>query len=140
MVGGKALGLCRGQARHQLFLGNRCIASGTHGQRRGTRGCGFYDSLYLHGYRRGHRNRVEQELDTLLGLWRDLMLLAVGCADQVVNIDMSDRLAQLSGGWSLDQIRSGVSATHQALFDLSINVQPRLALDRMVTQWPRPIR
>jgi hypothetical protein len=26
------------------------------------------------------------------------------------------------------------------LFDLSINVQPRLALDRMVTQWPRAIR
>ncbi len=92
------------------------------------------------GYRRGQRNRVEQELDALLGLWRDLMLLAAGCADQVVNIDVSDRLAQLAGDWTLDQIRSGVSATHQALFDLSINVQPRLALDRMVTQWPRPIR
>ncbi len=92
------------------------------------------------GYRRGQRERVEHELDTLLGLWRDLMLLAADCADQVVNIDVSDRLAQLSGGWNLEQIKAGLSATHQALFDLSINVQPRLALDRMVTQWPRPVR
>lgn len=92
------------------------------------------------GYRRGQRERVEQELDTLLGLWRDVMLLAAGCGDQVVNIDVSDRLARLAGGWTLDQIKAGVRATHQALFDLSINVQPRLVLDRMVTQWPRPGR
>lgn len=91
------------------------------------------------GYRRGQRARVERELDTLVGIWRDLLLLSVGCFEQVVNVDVIDRLQPLASQWSLDQIRNGVSATHEAQFDLSINVQPRLALDRMVTQWPRLI-
>lgn len=90
------------------------------------------------GYRRGQRARVERELDALLGIWRDLMLLATGCVDQIVNVDVVERLELLCGQWSLDQIHEGVRSTYQALFDLSINVQPRLALDRMVTQWPRP--
>jgi DNA polymerase-3 subunit delta' len=88
------------------------------------------------GYRRGQRARVEAELDTLLGLWRDLLLLAAGCAEQVVNVDVVDRLQPLAARWSLEDIGRGVSATRQALIDLSINVQPRLAFDRMVTQWP----
>ena len=92
------------------------------------------------GYRRGQRSRIEAELDTLLGIWRDLLLLGAGCAEQVVNVDVIDRLQPLAIAWTLDQIRTGVTATHQALFDLSINIQPRLALDRMVTQWPRPNR
>lgn len=90
------------------------------------------------GYRRGQRARVERELDALLGIWRDLMLLSTGCIDQVVNVDVVERLDALCHQWSLDQIHDGVQSTYQALFDLSINVQPRLALDRMVTQWPRP--
>jgi DNA polymerase-3 subunit delta' len=92
------------------------------------------------GYRRGQRARVEAELDTVLGLWRDLLLLAADCPEQVVNVDVAGRLRPLAAQWSVDQIGRGVRATHQALFDLSINIQPRLALDRMVTQWPRPAR
>ena len=92
------------------------------------------------GYRRGQRARVEGELDALLGIWRDLLLVAAGCSDQIVNVDFADRLGRLARQWNLDRINAGVLATHQALSDLSINVQPRLALDRMVTQWPRPTR
>ncbi len=90
------------------------------------------------GYRRGQRARVEGELDALLGIWRDLLLVAAGCSDQVVNVDFAERLGRLAQQWTLDRISAGVQATNQALSDLSINVQPRLALDRMVTQWPRP--
>ncbi len=90
------------------------------------------------GYRRGQRARVEGELDALLGIWRDLLLVAAGCSDQIVNVDFAERLARLAQQWTLDRISAGVQATNQALSDLSINVQPRLALDRMVTQWPRP--
>jgi DNA polymerase III subunit delta' len=91
-------------------------------------------------FRRGQRARVEADLDTLIGLWRDLLLIAAGCPEHVVNVDMAERLRDLAARWNLGQIRDGLSATHQVLFDLSINVQPRLALDRMVTQWPRAIR
>jgi len=91
-------------------------------------------------FRRGQRARVEADLDTLLGLWRDLLLIAARCPDQIVNVDVSERLQRLADAWDLPQIHDGLTATHQALFDLSINVQPRLALDRMVTQWPRLTR
>ncbi|HVX31341.1 MAG TPA: DNA polymerase III subunit delta' [Nitrolancea sp.] len=91
-------------------------------------------------FRRGQRARVESDLDTLLGLWRDLLLIAVGCAEQIVNVDTNERLQRLARFWTLSEIHDGLTATHQALVDLSLNVQPRLALDRMVTQWPRPTR
>jgi DNA polymerase-3 subunit delta' len=91
-------------------------------------------------YRRGQRVKVESQLDTLLGVWRDLALLVSGCPEQVVNADVLDRLERLAGRWSLAEVQTALKATYDALGDLAINVQPRLALDRMVTQWPRPDR
>jgi DNA polymerase-3 subunit delta' len=91
-------------------------------------------------YRRGQRQRVEAELDILLGLWRDLLLAAGGCTEQLVNSDVSARIETLARQWTLAEIQQALRATYEALTDLSINVQPRLALDRMVTQWPRPSR
>ncbi|HEX3723384.1 MAG TPA: DNA polymerase III subunit delta' [Nitrolancea sp.] len=91
-------------------------------------------------YRRGQRARVEGDLDTVIGLWRDLLLIAAGCSEHIVNVDIVERLNRLAKQWSLSQISEGLSAAHQVLIDLSINVQPRIALDRMVTQWPRVTR
>ncbi len=87
-------------------------------------------------FRRGQRDQVERQLDTLLGLWRDLLLIASGCPDQIVNADVRDRLTALAGRWRLPEIHRGLKATHQALFDLAANVQPRLALVHMVMEWP----
>lgn len=88
-------------------------------------------------FRRGKRDEVTAQVDALLGLWRDLMLTRAGCATEVVNADVAERIAQVAEGLSLEQVRQGLRATYEALNDLAINVQPRLALDRMVTQWPR---
>jgi DNA polymerase-3 subunit delta' len=88
-------------------------------------------------FRRGQRARVEADLDTLLSLWRDLLLIVAGCQEQMVNVDVADRYHWLASKLNLQQAHDGLTATHQALIDLSLNVQPRLALDRMVTQWPR---
>ncbi|HET7035640.1 MAG TPA: DNA polymerase III subunit [Thermomicrobiaceae bacterium] len=91
-------------------------------------------------FRRGKREQVAAELDTLLGLWRDILLASSGCAEQIVNADVAARVEALAARWSLPDIQRALHATYEALTDLSINVQPRLALDRMVTQWPRPSR
>lgn len=91
-------------------------------------------------FRRGKRDEVAAQLDTLLGLWRDILLAAGGCAEQMVNADVAARIEALALRWSLPEIQQALHATYDALTDLSINVQPRLALDRMVTQWPRPAR
>ncbi len=87
-------------------------------------------------FRRGQREQVQQQLDLLVGLWRDLLLVKTGCADQVVNADIADRIAVIAGRWEPVEIQAGLKATYQTLIDLGANVQPRLALDHMVVQWP----
>jgi DNA polymerase-3 subunit delta' len=87
-------------------------------------------------FRRGQREKVQAEIDLLLGLWRDLLMTAAGCPEQIVNVDVADRITKLAGRWGLPEIQTGLNATYQTMIDLSANVQPRLALDHMVTQWP----
>ncbi|HUZ03653.1 MAG TPA: DNA polymerase III subunit delta' [Thermomicrobiaceae bacterium] len=88
-------------------------------------------------YRRGQRAQVEQQLDVLVGVWRDVLLIAGGYPDGIVNADVRERVAALAGRWSVREIQRGLAATHEALLDLAANAQPRLVLDAMVTQWPR---
>jgi DNA polymerase III subunit delta' len=89
-------------------------------------------------FRRGQRDQVQKEIDQLIGLWRDLLLHKAGRPDDVTNIDVIDRLTQAGTTWQLQDIQNAVEACYQALHDLSVNVQPRLALNAMVVQWPEP--
>jgi DNA polymerase III subunit delta' len=89
-------------------------------------------------FRRGQRDQVQEEIDLLIGLWRDLLLHTVGRPDDVTNIDVIDRLAKAGAHWTLRDIQDAVEACYQTLHDLSVNVQPRLALNTMVVQWPEP--
>lgn len=87
-------------------------------------------------FRRGQRENVQQQLDLLVGLWRDLLLVRTGCPEQIVNADLADRITALADRWEPAAIHAGLRATYQTQIDLSANVQPRLALDYMVVQWP----
>ena len=89
-------------------------------------------------YRGGHRDEIQQQIDLLIGLWRDLLLQRVGRPDDVSNIDVIEWLDQLGATWSVEQIYTGLESCARALHDLSVNVQPRLALNTMVVQWPEP--
>jgi DNA polymerase III subunit delta' len=89
-------------------------------------------------YRRGQRDQVQQEIDQMIGLWRDLLLHVAGRPDDVTNIDVIGDLIAAGQGWQLAEIQRAVEACSQALHDLSVNVQPRLALNTMVIQWPEP--
>lgn len=89
-------------------------------------------------YRRGQRDQVQQSIDLLIGLWRDLLLDSAGRRDDVTNIDVIEQLRKTGVNWSLIEIQTAVEACYQALHDLSVNVQPRLALNTMVIQWPAP--
>jgi DNA polymerase III subunit delta' len=89
-------------------------------------------------FRRGQREQIQQEIDQLIGLWRDLLLYKVGRPDDVTNIDVIEQLTRSGSNWTLQDIQRALEACYQALHDLSINVQPRLALNTMVIQWPEP--
>uniref|UniRef100_A0A831TG48 DNA polymerase III subunit delta n=1 Tax=Thermorudis peleae TaxID=1382356 RepID=A0A831TG48_9BACT len=91
-------------------------------------------------YRRGRRAQVEAQLAVLAMLWRDLLLLRYGLDDRVSYAGLRERLERLARRWSPDEIVQGLRATCQAMVDLETNVQVRLALDALVTQWPSPER
>ncbi|HET9015369.1 MAG TPA: DNA polymerase III subunit delta' [Thermomicrobiaceae bacterium] len=88
-------------------------------------------------FRRGQRAQVEHQLDVLVGVWRDLLVVAAGYPEGIVNADVGERVTDLAGRWSVREIEHGLATTHRALLDLAANAQPRLVLDDMVTQWPR---
>ncbi len=89
-------------------------------------------------FRRGRRDEVRAELDTWLGLWRDLLLLRSGCEELVLNVDWLDRLRPLAARLDVERLREAVTATRDATRWLDENVQPRLALETMVLRWPLP--
>ncbi len=89
-------------------------------------------------YRRGRRAQVEAQLAVLAMLWRDLLLLRYGLDDLVVHAGLRARLERLACRWSFTEILRGLRATCQAMVDLETNVQVRLALVALVTQWPSP--
>jgi DNA polymerase-3 subunit delta' len=86
-------------------------------------------------FRKGKRDEVYAELDTWLGLWRDLLLIRGGCAEFVLNIDYTDQLRPLAARFRLAWLREAASATTDAMRQLDENVAPRLALETLVLKW-----
>lgn len=86
-------------------------------------------------FRKGKRDEVYAELDTWLGLWRDLLLIRGGCAEFVLNIDYADQLRPLAARFSLAWLRKAASATTDAMRQLDENVAPRLVLETLVLKW-----
>lgn len=89
-------------------------------------------------YRRGNRSQVEEQLDLMVGLWRDLLLLKSDPSARITNSDVRDELTDLSSEWPLTALVAALAATSQAMADLAANAQSRLVLDAMVAQWPAP--
>lgn len=86
-------------------------------------------------FRKGFRDEVYTELDSWLGLWRDLLLLRSGCAEFMLNVDYADQLRPLAARFDLPWLRGVARATSDALRQLDENVAPRLALEAMVLRW-----
>jgi DNA polymerase III subunit delta' len=84
------------------------------------------------------RTETFADLDTLLGVWRDALLLQAGQADFLTFRGQTDRLADLSQTWPLDAVHRAVRSVQTCIADLEANVRPRLALEAMVLQWPTP--
>lgn len=86
----------------------------------------------------GKRNETFYELDTVLGVWRDALLLQAGQTDYLIFRGQRDRLADLTQSWPLDAVHRAVASVQTCMIDLEANVRPRLALEAMVLQWPIP--
>ena len=86
-------------------------------------------------FRKGRRDEVYAELDSWLGLWRDLLLIRSGCAECILNVDYLEQLRPLAARFDLAWLRAAAEATGEALRQLDQNVAPRLALEAMVLRW-----
>ena len=84
------------------------------------------------------RSEVFADLETVLGVWRDLLLLHAAQHPHLTYRGIAERLHALAGGWTLSDLHRAVSATLTCIADLEANVRPRLALESMVLQWPIP--
>lgn len=75
-------------------------------------------------------------LDTVLGVWRDLLLLHVSLPAYLNHRAHGERLHQLAGGWAIGELHRAVRSVQTCISDLETNVRPRLAMEAMVLQWP----
>ncbi len=82
------------------------------------------------------RAEVLDDVQSLLTVWRDLMLLRVDLRELVVQQAAAERLQSLAAAWSVDAITRATRSVQRCLTDLEANVRPRLALEAMVLQWP----
>ncbi len=82
------------------------------------------------------RSETFSDLDTLLGVWRDALLLRAGQSDYLTFRGQRDRLADVAGAWPIEAVHRAVRSVQTCIGDLEANVRPRLALEAMVLQWP----
>ncbi len=82
------------------------------------------------------RPDVYQDLEILLGVWRDTLLMHATQITHMTYRGIAERLHALAVGWTLVDIHKGICSVQQCLADLESNVRPRLALESMVLQWP----
>lgn len=82
------------------------------------------------------RAETLRDLETLLRLWRDVLLLRVDLDRFVTHPGMLQRLSVLALGCDVSNVRRAVQATQRCMNDLQMNVRPRLAFEAMVLQWP----
>jgi DNA polymerase-3 subunit delta' len=105
-------------------------------------GAGAYDRLVT-AVRRADvftKSRLETfaQLGVLLSVWRDAMLLNTGLTDRVTYRTLAGRLSELCARWTLADLHRAIRSVQICIRDLETNVRPRLAMEAMVLQWPKP--
>lgn len=84
------------------------------------------------------RDDVFAELDALQGVWRDAMLAAAGAARYATHRTDLERIEAVAAAADVAAIARALAAVQRCVADLEANVRPRLALEGMVLEWPRP--
>lgn len=72
---------------------------------------------------------VQERLDLWVDWWRDLMLVKVGCSDDITNIDQLDTLVNKAKEYRLARIQASIKSIRAAGEQLRQNASPRLVLE-----------
>jgi DNA polymerase-3 subunit delta' len=87
-----------------------------------------------------NRGLVHERLNLWLEWWRDLLLVSVGCSDDITNIDHLATLINMAGGYSLTQIKAFIHSILVAGEQLRQNANPRLVLEVLMLDIPEAER
>jgi DNA polymerase III subunit delta' len=82
------------------------------------------------------RDETFADLETALGVWRDLLLQRLGLTDHALFAEQTARIAPRARDWTTGDLVRAIGATQACLADLEANVRPKLATEAMVLQWP----
>lgn len=87
-------------------------------------------------YRSGDQAAVFAALSLWQSWWRDVMLAAAGCPDQIVHIDRREAIAQAARRYQLADIHTFVARLDDTARQLRENVNPQLALENALLHLP----
>ena len=84
-----------------------------------------------------NRGAVYDVLNVWLDYWHDLLLVNLGCADMITNIDRKDELIKMAGNYRLARIKDCITSIESAGEQLRQNVNTRLALEVLMLDIPK---
>ena len=82
------------------------------------------------------RAAVFDEVETVVGVWRDALLHQAGLGPHAGFADESAAVRQVADALAATEIVAALRATQRCLADLEANVRPKLAIETMVLAWP----
>ena len=85
-----------------------------------------------------NREAGRQELTSWLAWWRDVLLVNHGTPQFVTHLSDMERLKALAAGLSSAQVARAIGAIGETMEHLERNANPRLALESMMLEMPRP--
>lgn len=76
-------------------------------------------------------------LERWLVVWRDLLMIKAGCPDNLVNVDYREEMERQAALFGANEISHAASCVRETIGNISVNANPRLALDYLILNIPR---
>ena len=83
------------------------------------------------------KEELRNELQVWLTFWRDALIFAAGVTDPITNLDYSARIQKLADKIGLHNAQFHVNSVESTLDRIDRNVNPRLALEVLLMDFPR---
>ena len=87
-------------------------------------------------YRSGEQAAVFAALELWQSWWRDVLLAAAGCPEQIVHVDRRDEIARAAKRYRLAEIHGFIARLNDTTRQLRENVNPQLALENALLHLP----
>jgi DNA polymerase-3 subunit delta' len=90
-------------------------------------------------YRSGEQAAVFAAIELWQSWWRDVLVTAAGCPEQVIHVDRRDAIAQAARRYRLTDIHAFIARLDATARQLRENVNPQLALESALLHLPPPV-